>query len=133
MRLPSIKTLKSITSHPRELRKLLEVNTLGELWKYLDADRPFGPRSKFSGGFESTRRWVRQCYNTPNLHDTRMDMMDTLCRTCGVEYIPRGRGAKSPAIEYLNAGDTYTDTLLYIEGRYRVGCWGDIVERGDYD
>ena len=53
--------------------------------------------------------------------------------TFGVEYIPEGHNMRSPAIEYLNAGDTYTDTLLYVNGRFRVGCWGDIVERGNYD
>lgn len=52
---------------------------------------------------------------------------------CGVEHIPRGNNAKSPAIDYVNCGDTYTTTLMYVHGRgYVVGCWGDIVERGDY-
>lgn len=53
--------------------------------------------------------------------------------TFGVEYIPQGHNRRSPEIEYLNAGDTYAATLLYVNGRFRVGCWGDIVERGNYD
>ena len=52
--------------------------------------------------------------------------------TFGVEYIPEGRGDRSPAVDYLNSGDTYADTLLYVRGRFTVGNWGDIVERGDY-
>jgi hypothetical protein len=53
--------------------------------------------------------------------------------TFGVEYIPEGHNKRSPAIDYLNAGDTYETTLLYVRGRFSVGCWGDIVERGNYD
>lgn len=53
--------------------------------------------------------------------------------TFGVEHIERGHNQRSPAIDYLNAGDTYSMTLLYVNGRFRVGCWGDIVERGNYD
>lgn len=54
--------------------------------------------------------------------------------TYGVEVIHKGKGAKSPSIMYLNNGDSYTWTLLYIYGKgFRVGCWGDIVERGKYE
>lgn len=52
--------------------------------------------------------------------------------TFGVEHIAAGRNAKSPAIDYLNTGDSYELTILYIRGRFRVGCWGDIVETGNY-
>jgi hypothetical protein len=51
----------------------------------------------------------------------------------GHEYIDAGKGQKSPAIEYVNSGDTYKVTLLYVHGRgFKVGCWGDIIERGNY-
>jgi hypothetical protein len=56
--------------------------------------------------------------------------------TCGneVETIPHGHNAKSPTIHYVNTGDTYRTTLMYVCGRgYVVGAWGDIVERGNYD
>lgn len=62
-----------------------------------------------------------------------MDIIDRILNTHGVEYIPQGHNAKSPAITYCNTGDTYGTTILYVNGRYRVGCWGDIVERGNYD
>ena len=50
----------------------------------------------------------------------------------GVEYIPAGSGSCSPAIEYVNMGDTYDTTVMWVNGRFRIGCWGDIVERGNY-
>ena len=53
--------------------------------------------------------------------------------TFGVEHIDRGSNRRSPAIDYLNTGDTYGLTLLYVNGRFRVGTWGDIVERGNFE
>lgn len=124
--IPSVKTLKQITSYPRELRELLEVTSMNALQVMLnDPDRPVK--------FPKTQAWVSQCYHYPTPHALKMQMADELCDTCGVEYIPEGHNSKSPAIEYLNSGDTYATTLLYVRGNYRVGCWGDIVERGHYD
>lgn len=51
----------------------------------------------------------------------------------GVGFIPEGRNAKSPAILYCITGDIYDVTMMHINGQYRIGCWGDIVERGHYD
>ena len=128
--LPSVKTLVQITTWPKEARAVLE--SRGAVTRaLLESDKPF-PNSSW-GNFEHTHNWVRSCYNQPPRHDIRMAMADELCETCGVEYTPAGHNAKSPAIEYLNAGDTYAATLLYVNGSYRVGCWGDIVERGKYD
>lgn len=62
-----------------------------------------------------------------------MDIIDARLDTHGVEHIPQGHNRKSPAITYCNTGDTYGTTVLYVNGRYRVGSWGDIVERGNYD
>ena len=52
--------------------------------------------------------------------------------TFGVEHLYAGRGRNSPAITYLNAGDAYEWTILYVRGQFLVGCWGDIVDRGNY-
>lgn len=53
--------------------------------------------------------------------------------TFGVEYIPQGTDRRSPAIDYLNAGDAYELTVLYVNGQFRVGDWGYYVERGNYE
>ena len=50
----------------------------------------------------------------------------------GVESIPEGSNQKSPEIHYVNTGDSYGETVLFINGRFRLGNWGDIVERGNY-
>ncbi len=65
--------------------------------------------------------------------ETRLERIDKILGTCGVERIPHGHNQQSPTIHYCNGGDTYTVTILKISGRFRIGCWGDIVERGHYD
>jgi hypothetical protein len=53
--------------------------------------------------------------------------------TFGVESIYQGSNQRSPAIDYLNTGDGYEPTIMYVRGRFRIGCWADIVERGSYN
>ena len=69
-----------------------------------------------------------------------MRTIDLVLETHGVEGIPQGHNSKSPAITYCNTGDPYMPTVMYLEsqrhvsgGSFHVGCWGDIVERGNYD
>lgn len=80
-------------------------------------------------------RAIRAVMQGPGKVDglTRMQRIDAILRTYGVEVTPAGKNAKSPAFVYCNAGDTYATTVLKVRGQFRVGCWGDIVERGNYE
>lgn len=51
---------------------------------------------------------------------------------CGIERIEPGNNENSPGIRYVNMGDTYAPTVMVVRGRFCVGSWGDIVERGNY-
>lgn len=68
---------------------------------------------------------VQECYNPPATSDLRLTCLDALAGTHGVEAFETRRGW----CEYLNAGDTYSVTLVRYRGRYRVTTWGDIAER----
>jgi len=61
--------------------------------------------------------------------------IDALLGTSGLEYVQRGKGAKSEPFYYCNTGESYARTVLYfpMEERFRVGSWGDVVERGNYN
>ena len=74
----------------------------------------------------------RAAYHPHALSTLRLEALNAVLETYGVEFIPAGHDAKSPAIEYCNAGDSYAVTILRVNGRYRVGCWADFVERGNY-
>ena len=122
--IPSIKKLSLIKDADTVLaRKVLECRDYTDLAKL---------RLDFYE-FNSVDQWISKCYNPPSFHTVKMAMLDKALGTFGVEYIAKGHNVKSPAIEYCNAGDTYATTVLYVNGNYRVGCWGDIVERGNYD
>lgn len=80
--------------------------------------------------FYQTCKWIKSCYHNPSMHEIKMNLLDELLKSYGIEFInlepenyfhPNG-------IEYLNMGDTYTDTLIYFNGRYSIGCWGDYLE-----
>lgn len=124
MRLPSIKTIRDRIERPYRLpegnaeaiRSILECKTVEAVCELSGAaSRMFGA-----------------CYHRPSLQSVKLEAINDLMEGCGVECIPAGSNKRSPAIEYVNVGDTYMDTIMWTRGRYVVGCWGDIVERGNY-
>lgn len=69
--------------------------------------------------------YERSCYNRPDFSILKLYAIDELIGTCGIEGFRTRKGA----LEYCNAGDTYAATVIYYQGRFSVGCWGDIFER----
>lgn len=72
----------------------------------------------------------RQCYNPPGRHYLMMTALDSLLGTCGVEYLGEVNMYDGPPVEYLNAGYSYADTLVWFRssGRFYVKSWGDVAE-----
>jgi hypothetical protein len=68
---------------------------------------------------------VAECYHAPTTQDIRMECLNALGDFHGVEGFDTKRGE----CLYLNAGDTYTPTLVRFNGAYRIASWGDIAER----
>ena len=115
MRLPSIRTLESaFPGHGRELRTLLE-----------------SARAVREHPAAVARR--AECFHPPSLLDQRLHALNATAETCGVEYIAHRDDTYSETygIEYLNTGDSYASTLMFdhARGSWRVGSWGDVVER----
>ena len=69
---------------------------------------------------------LAECWHAPTTQDIRMECLNALGEFHGVEGFTIRRGGECL---YLNAGDTYTPTLVRYGASYRVGCWGDIAER----
>lgn len=80
--------------------------------------------------FPSVAAWTGQCYHTPTYHERFACAINEALGGYGVEAIFRD-GASWPDVEYINLGDTYTPTLVYLAStrKWRVACWGDIVEQ----
>ena len=73
-------------------------------------------------------------WNRPSIRRRdALEEISTIIGGFGVESIPEGHNQKSPAIQYVNMGDAYATTILYVNGNFSVGDWGTIVERGSYD
>jgi hypothetical protein len=108
--LPSVKTLRAVfDDNAREARRVLEM-TRSQL---LDT--------------EAGDAIARRCYGEPRTSDIRLAILDRLAGTSGVEGFRLRDGSW---VLYLNAGDTYTTTLVRMPGgRYRVTDWGTIAER----
>jgi hypothetical protein len=77
-----------------------------------------------------TRRWADSCYHRPSGGELVMHALDQLLETSGVEVIEDPADPRQAAALYLNAGDTYTPTILFdsCTRRYRLTTWGDFVE-----
>jgi len=65
---------------------------------------------------------------------TAFEIMDHVCETYGVEYIPSRQDNwtdGAAGLEYLNTGETYEVTVIYDlrSSAWRIDNWGDIVER----
>jgi len=108
MRSPSVKTLSLIFGDNAKRAKQLLAMTRDELLA-----TPVGLRR------------LNECWHPPTTADVRMECLNALGDFYGVEVLETKRG---PCF-YLNAGDTYTPTLVRWEGVYRVASWGDIAER----
>ena len=83
--------------------------------------------------------YSRQCYHKPPVYLQRLYALNAETESFGVEYTHHstceqiGR-CTNKCFDYLNAGDTYATTIIrFNDGRYRVGDWGTVVERGNYE
>lgn len=108
LRSPSAKALKTLFSENANQAKALLTMTREQLLR-----TPVGAAR------------AAECYNPPSTQDIRMECLNALGGYYGVEVIDTRRGE----CMYLNAGDTYTPTLVRFHGAYRIACWGDIVEK----
>jgi hypothetical protein len=113
--LPSVKTLENaFPGCGKELRKVLEMKRSDLMAHPAGEDR------------------LRGCYHPPTTYDIRLHVLNAVAETYGVEYIAHKKDTHREAygFDYLNVGDPYIPTIIrFSDGRYRVACYGDIVER----
>ena len=69
---------------------------------------------------------IRECYHHPKWWDVRLHCLDAIGP--GLYGLDGMTSIDGEHAEYLNAGDTYNDTIIYWRGSYRVQSVGDFVE-----
>lgn len=84
--------------------------------------------------YKSAQDRDRASYHPHDTYVLKLEALNEVLEAFGAEYVPAGRGSRSPAFEYVNFGDTYDVTIVYFPDRHtwRVSSWGDIVEAGKY-
>lgn len=73
-------------------------------------------------------RWVRKCYNEPAAHEQILEAINELIGGYGVEAVFDDIDPDSPAMSYVNMGDTYRTTILYDDSGYHISTMGDWIE-----
>lgn len=67
-----------------------------------------------------------ECYHAPKTYDLRLHVLNSLdSGLYGVESIESCDGVFA---DYLNTGASYTPTLIYWQGSYRVQSVGNFIE-----
>lgn len=108
--LPSVKTLSRIFGdNAKTARHILEVPKTAGLFNE----------------YESVRHYRASCYKPQSLMVRMLALNDLGCFH-GVEAIESENGEYA---EYLNSGETYTETLIYWRGNFRVQDIGTFIER----
>jgi hypothetical protein len=117
---PSEKNLmESLKIERKEARQVREIIRCLNPFLYLD---------ERESSFPQTTAWRHTCYNPPSRRELRLSMLDEILHGYGVEVIANKAGRVR--VEYINMGDTYTATLIYVRGsrRFTVGDWGTLME-----
>lgn len=114
MRLPSAKSLAIIFGdNARHARAILEMSRT-ELFGLVGA------------AGDAVRAKQSECYFPCSTLGLKLLALNALGEFHGIEAFELRDGTWC---YYLNSGDTYTTTLLWVRGSYRVGCWGDVAEK----
>lgn len=114
-------------ANARALQELKDVTP--EMAKQIRAIWCYLSREELLAQHERAASYARQCHNEPSTIHLRRIAIDALIDTCGVEYLGKTRRSDDP-VYYCNAGDTYATTIIFSGPHLRVGCWGDLIERG---
>ena len=116
MRAPSVKTLLQITTEEKakEIRELLQ-------------------KKRKTTDYASVREWESKCYHRPSYCARLMCALNEIIGGYGLEIITKRGGV--PVFEFINMGDPYTATIILNlhKQSFHVACWGDIVEKGNYE
>lgn len=72
----------------------------------------------------NSNEWLDE-WHRMNTTEKKLTIADSLMKGYGVESLY----PDIPSLYYVNMGDTYSITLLYYNGRYQIGSWGDIAEK----
>jgi hypothetical protein len=83
--------------------------------------------------FPKSNAYFQSCHHVPDRLSRILECLNEVLEMHGVECLGEVRTYGPPA-EYLNAGDTYTTTLLFdhIAQNFKLTCYGDWLEANEH-
>ena len=78
---------------------------------------------------EVAQELARQCYNKPPEDYLKMHVLNALGCDKGSFHGIESASVHGCRFSFLNAGDSYTDTLVLMGEDYMVASYGDMVEK----
>jgi hypothetical protein len=89
-------------------------------------------RTKNPAQFPKSNAYFSKCHHEPKRLHRILECLNETLEMHGVECLGEVKTYGPPA-EYLNAGDTYTATLLFdhIAGNFKLTSWGDWYEHNE--
>lgn len=78
---------------------------------------------------ERIERDERSMYGRRSWRETKREAINYLIEGNGIELLGLHKRSGELAY-YVNSGDTYSTTIIFIGGRLTVGAWGDMIESG---
>jgi len=97
------------------------------IWKSTNCDAAYAAAAPDVA--ERVQGILRSYYNGPTLRAYKRMLIDATIETHGVEYLGRHKRS-GEHVDYCNAGDTYSPTIVFVGRELRVTTWGDMVEKG---
>ena len=79
------------------------------------------------GMTDTLAREIRAVWHRVESRQQARELIDELIGGYGIEYLGRDKRTRAD-MYYVNMGDPYVVTILFVNFRMFVGCWGDIVE-----
>ena len=76
--------------------------------------------------YHTAQSWVKACWHVPLRYELQLEVCNIILEGYGTEGI---QASDNSWLSYVNLGDTYTDTITYFRGLFRVCSYGYIVEK----
>ena len=80
--------------------------------------------------FPESNKHFDRCYITPRYSERVLHCLNEVLGMHGVKALTRDGEVVA---DYLNSGDTYVPTLMYIKGKFRISSVGDYAEHNRVD
>lgn len=80
--------------------------------------------------FYGAKSWLNHCYNIPSTQELILEAIDDIIDGHGIDslYAHDDEFHDTPMGQYINMGDIYATTIVYVDNEYLITTLGDYIE-----